>query len=323
MPKIPTPEELLKLLSGKKPYVACTFSYLSKKGENLPPIKKLWGDFIPEGTLIHFPSLRGSGKSLLMFQICLAISANQAHFLGEKIEQTGKTLYLDFEMPQRFLRRRSAQLSKHSPFSINENGDNLLVFNSRHSFITELAVILQLIEQEKPILIVVDNLRTAARGANTNSSLEMSQFFSLLAAIREKYRTAIVVVDHFRKGTNNLAGESDLQSGSGAKTDLVDGDFLLRHSCQQKDWRILKRVKSRVAEESDSVKLIRLNPETMWFELIEENVTESEHIGLKGITDKDEQRDMALSLRSDGKSLEEIARILGKGKTTIHRWLKE
>jgi predicted transcriptional regulator len=75
-------------------------------------------------------------------------------------------------------------------------------------------------------------------------------------------------------------------------------------------------------EESDATKLIRLNPDTLGFELIEEDVIESEHIGLSEIQDKEELKDMAKKLRDEGKSLEKIAKILNKGKTTVHRWLK-
>lgn len=321
MTNIPTPAELLKQLPREKRFDAYTFNCLSEKGQSLPPLKKIWGNYILDGSLIHFPSLRGSGKSLLMYQVCLAVATGQKEFLGEKIEAKGKTLYLDFEMPERFLRRRSAQLSANAPFVIKENGDKLIVFNSRHTFLSEFSIIIKLIKQEKPILIVIDNLRTAARGMNTNSSKDMADFFSLLAAIRETYNTAIVIIDHLRKGTKSLLSDSDLQSGSGAKTDLVDGDFLLRHSCQNKDLRILKRIKSRLAEESNTVKLIKLNPETIWFELVEEDVNESEHIGLSEIQDKEELIDMAKDLKGQGKSLSEIAAILKKGKTTIHRWL--
>jgi RecA-family ATPase len=323
MSKLTTPEELIKLLTRKQAYVACTFRYLSEQGQSAAPLRQLWGNYIPEGAFIHFPSLRGSGKSLLMYQLCLAIVAGQKSFLGEKIDINGTALYLDFEMPARFLSIRSAKLANTPPFPIDTKGEDLIVFNSRHSLLKEFPIVIQLIEQQKPVLIVVDNLRTAARGLNTNSSKEIADFFLVLAGIREKFNTAIVIIDHLKKGTKNLIGDSDLQSGSGAKTDLVDGDFLLRHSCQQKDLRILKRVKSRLTEESNEVKLIKLNPETMWFELIQEDVNESEHIGLSAIEDKDEQKDMAEALRKEGKSLDEIARILHKGKTTIHRWLKE
>ena len=59
--------------------------------------------------------------------------------------------------------------------------------------------------------------------------------------------------------------------GAGAITDLVDADFFLRKSKIDKNYRLLKRIKSRECEEQDGAKLIRMNPETLWFELIEES----------------------------------------------------
>ena len=131
------------------------------------------------------------------------------------------------------------------------------------------------------------------------------------------------MVDHFKKHTNSLRSDSDLQSGSGVKTDLSDADFILRNSCQNKKWRLLKRIKSRLAEESDKTKLITLNPETLWFELVNEEVNEAEHIGLAEIQDKEELKDIAMEMYEKGSTLEEIARAIHKGKTTVHRYINE
>ena len=74
-------------------------------------------------------------------------------------------------------------------------------------------------------------------------------------------------------------------------------------------------------EESDETKLVKLNRETLWFELVESSVNESEHIGISMITDKDELLDIAKEMRNQGKSLKQIASALSKPKSTIHRWL--
>lgn len=321
MSKLYTLEEIIKHNSTRQIHHAYTFSYLVEGGQSLPNLKAIWGNYIFENGLIHFPSLRGSAKSLLMMQICLAVASNQTKFLGEIIEMNGKTLFIDFEMPDFFLKRRAYKLYKGSPFNLRPYVDDFLVFSTRQSFEASFDTIIKLIVQEKPILIVIDNLRTAIKGSNTNSAVDMTNFFAILGGIREIYQVAIVVIDHLRKGTKNLKSDSDLQSGSGVKTDLSDGDFQIRHSSQAKDLRLIKRLKSRMFEESDKSKLVRLNPQTLWFELVDNDVNEAEHIGLLSITDKDELIDIAKEMKSNGKSYQEIAITLHKSKSTIHRWI--
>lgn len=102
---------------------------------------------------------------------------------------------------------------------------------------------------------------------------------------------------------------------------MSDGDFVLRNSCQNKNWRLLKRIKSRLTEESDATKLIAFNPQTLWFEIVKEEVNEAEHIGLSEIQDKDELKDIAQEMHEKGCTLEEIARALHKSKSTVHRYV--
>lgn len=322
MTKIKTLDELQQFISKNHSSFAKSFQCYAEEGAKLTPLKNLFGNYILDGALVHFPARRGSGKSLLCMQICLAISHRYEEFLGEKIEKHGTTLYLDFEMSESITQRRAYVLKKTASIYKKEFADDLVIFNSRKSFIEEFNTINALLYQIKPILVVVDNLRNALRNVNTNSAADMANFFSILNALKEIHNFSIVIIDHFKKHTNGLKSDSDLQSGSGVKTDLSDADFLLRNSSQHKNWRLLKRIKSRLVEESDVTKLISLNPETLWFEVISESVIESEHLGLSEIQDKEELKDIALKLKDDGKSLEEIAQILGKGKTTIHRWTK-
>lgn len=197
-----------------------------------------------------------------------------------------------------------------------------MVFTTRAGLENELISLAGIVQKLQPRLIVLDNLRMAFTASDTNNNKETTRIMNMLLAFCDTSKAALIFTDHFRKHSSGQLTDSDLQSGSGIKTDLADGDFFLRRSCQDKNLRILKRGKSRHFEESESAKLIRLNPQTLWFELVEDDVNEAEHVGISGLKEKDEQKDMAQTLRSQGKNIMEIAKILGKGKSTIHRWLK-
>lgn len=321
MAKIITLEDICKHISSYKDKPPFTLNFSIEEGRKLPSIKKLWGEYLFEECLTHFPALRGAAKSLLMLQICIAISSYQKEFLGEKIEINGKTLYVDFEMPESFIQRRSTQLFDNCPFPMKGYLDNVIILSTRKPFEKVIDLIITLLKQEKPVLLVIDNLRTALKNTNANSAVDMINFFSILGGMRELFKCAIVVVDHTKKGTRHLKTDSDAQSGSGAKTDLVDSDFQIRHSCQDKNLRLIKRIKSRMFAESDETKLVRLNPDSLWFELIQMDCNESEHIGLSHITEKEEMIDIAKDLKKQGKSYLQIAAALSKPKTTIYRWL--
>lgn len=297
-----------------------SFERLASEGEHIPELKLLFGRYIPEGCLIHFPSPRGVGKSLLCMQLCLAVAHECDNFLGEPITQFGNTLYINNELSQKAIQRRSAQLYHSFPLSPAKDF-KARVYTTKNALAEDLPNLIQIVERYHPVMIIVDNLRMAFTDTDTNNNKEITRMMFTLLALCESSKTSIVITDHFRKHTTHLLSDSDLQTGSGIKTDLSDGDFFLRKSLQDKTLRILSRGKSRHFEEADGAKLIRLNPQTLWFELVEDNVNEAEHIGLRSIRQKEEQLDMARLLRDQGKSVREIASALGKSKSTVHRWL--
>src|ERR1700712_4986375 len=180
MQKPITLDELSRTVSSKKQSGAYSLGFLIEEGHRLPKLKRVWGNYIFEKSVIHFPSFRGSGKSLLMLQLCIAISSNKSSFLGETIEINGPTVYLDFEMPDFFIKQRSSQLDKNPPFVIGDHAEKVFVFSTKQSFEIEFKNIEKLIRQVKPVLIIIDNLRTALKNSNTCSSVDMANFFSII-----------------------------------------------------------------------------------------------------------------------------------------------
>lgn len=320
MSKINKIFEIAKGVHLRLPSELHSFDSLALKGSQLPNPRRLFGNYILEASLVHFPSPRGTGKSWLAKQVCIAIAKEQNEFLGEKIEKHGNTLYVNYELGEGMLARRINKLYK--VFTDQSSRFEAFALNTRIPLEEELEKIIKIIVKKQIVLVVIDNLRMATIGMDLNKGSDVTQLMFKLYATKDELKTSIIIIDHFRKHTANKLTDSDLQTGSGAKTDTVDADFFLRKSCQSKNYRILKRCKSRDAEEAEGAKLIELDPETMWFKLVEEDVNEAEHIGLNSLSDKEESKHMAIQLKQQGKTCRDIAEILGKSKSTISEWTK-
>lgn len=291
---------------------------LAEHGKTLKPLRKLFGNYILENSLTHFPSERGTGKTFLGLEICLAISSKWDNFCGEEITLFGNTLFVNCELNEDLVSRRLAKLFDDPPYPIKQEEFKAYTYTTRNSFGDEVLYISQFISEYDPVLIVLDNYRMAF--ADSEKTKEIINVMKKILELKDTYNTSILLTDHTRKHTRNLMTESDLQSGSGAKSDLVDSDMFLRKSSQNKNYRILKRDKSRNTEESQNAKLLTLNTESLWFECLRENVNEEEHLGNGVISDDEEKKDIARELKEKGKSYGKIAQLLNVSKSKVYRW---
>ncbi len=299
-----------------------TAKELAKEGADLEPLKQIWGSYILENSLHHHPSERSTGKTMLSLQIALAVSSGWDSFCGEKIDISGNTLLLNFELNEHVIKRRMDHLFKNPPKKIKQDKYQTRIYTSRMSFSEELNEISSIIAEYKPVLVFIDNFRLAFLESDGNSNKDVAQAMSQILSLRDLHDCSIVLIDHTRKNTRSQSTESDLQSGAGAKSDLADGDYFLRRSSKDETLRILKRSKSRNCADQAGAKLLRLDPETLWFTVEEENIDESEHLGNGVKIGKDEMKELAHKLYDQGKTYEEIGTILGKSKSTICRWFK-
>lgn len=295
---------------------------LDELGASLPPIKQIFGNYILEDSLSLFPSQQGIGKTWLMVGTCVAISEGWEVFLGEKIS-AGNTLFINCELSEELMAKRVHNLLKRPPKPINFAKNICKIYTTRKSIEEEIQAIQLICDDLKPVLVVIDNFRTGFQNIDSNNNRDVSKAMVMLLNLRDEIGCAMVLTDHTRKHSSHLLTNSDLQAGSGVKSDLADSDMFLRRSSQDSDYRLLKRIKSRNAPEAVGAKLLKLNPDTFWFELIDDDVNEADHIGGEAIPkEKGEKIESAKILRDAGKTFEEIAETLNVPKSTIHRWLK-
>ena len=251
-----------------------SFEYLAEYGKILKPIKKLFGNFILEQSVNLFPSERGTGKTFLMLGICVAISSCWDNLYGEQIELHGNTLFINHELSEDLIARRIAKMNKNPPGNLKKPKYKTLIYTTRMGFENEIENIIEIMLEYKPVLVVLDNYRMAFLNDDTNSNKDAVKSMIQILKLKDSMKTSILITDHTRKHSRKLLTDSDLQSGSGVKTDLTDADMFLRRSSQNEYYRILKRAKSRMVDEDNKSKLLKFNSDTCWFELLEDNVNE-------------------------------------------------
>jgi len=294
-----------------------SFKELAENGKTLEPLKKIFGNYILEKSTTLFPSERGVGKSLLAMQIAIAISSGKNEFLGEEIQVNGNVLYVNLELGEHTTSKR---LEKLYNTVMEDSIFNAHCLTSNSGLLKIMDDILRYCEEFKPVLLIIDNLRCAFVGADNEKNKEMTVAITELNKLKTEVNAAILLVHHTKKGTSNQLAHSDMQSGAGALTDLVDADFFLRKSSKDKNLRLLKRVKARESEEQEGAKLIQLNPENLWFEFVEEGVNEGEHL-FQDHSSRELLKEKAITLKQRGINNNQISKMLEVDRSTVGRWL--
>jgi RecA/RadA recombinase len=297
-----------------------TLRQLAAKANDYPDKQQLFGNYILEGDIVLFASPAGVGKTFLALNIAVAITNKLEEFLGEPITIHGNVLYVNYELSTRTLSKRAKKILSSFPDSVN--AFECIVFNSRGSLKKDLARITEKAMQKKVVLIIIDNLNMSDVTTDAMSSRDIAKLLYTLLAIQDVTHSAILLIDHVRKKDWGTSLSSQSTFGSSLKTNHVDADMFLMKSAKDKNLRLLKRGKSRNAEEDDTVKLIRFE-NNLSFSLVDSSIVEAEHIALKNTGDKDITEDHVLSLNGEGKSIRQIAAILSLSKSTVQRILKK
>jgi len=130
----------------------------------MPPRKKIFGDFLYQGTNTLFFSHTNYGKSILAFQIAVNAATGNSFEAAQCFKnECGpmKVLYFDFEMDdQRLFQRHKQIFSYYSKKVLTQNLIIAHVDTTKHAIFGSklLAKIEGEIDKHKPELIILDNL---------------------------------------------------------------------------------------------------------------------------------------------------------------------
>lgn len=310
-----------QVLNDYDPFPIYKSQDLALAGTGLEPLKRLFGNYIFEGSHIILGAERGSGKSFLATQICLKIAAEERRFLDEPIERFGNCLYLDYELGERLNKERLMSLYA----SMGKSPSNYEVYYTfpKGDLSEHLPWIERKIIELNPVLMVIDNLKTAFRGSDLQKNSDTISVMSELNDMVKRNDCALLSIAHTRKHAGREATSSDLISGAGSIPDLADGDFFLRKTGQAQK-RILKRSKSRLCAETDLAKIIRMNDDNRWFHVVENDVDELDYLPMsKEESGRERKIEEVKRMKDLNMSHSEIAENMGISKGTITKWLNK
>jgi len=326
-------------------FIKKTASQWLEDAKATPTPKKLFGEFWYEGEVCIFFADSNQGKSILAVQIGEAI-AKGGSISGIEMEASArKVIYLDFELsPKQFELRYSQSVmnsefrSKHYLFSdnfirlqIDRSIDANLLTNFEDVLKDSLRGELE--SDEAARVFIIDNLTFFDPKAHEpEKAFGVMQFFNELS---DKYGASFLLISHAVKRDQTRPISSNDLSGSAKMVQVCDSCFAMGRSKKGKGLRYLKQIKVRNAEHrytSDSVLLCKIEGESNFLQFNFEDVgfpnpsPESHH--LETLEQFEKSKESALltekirELRSDGKTVREIAEMTGKSVGTISNKLK-
>jgi RecA-family ATPase len=219
---------------------------VSLAGLPVPPREWLVTDLIPKATVTLLGGDGGTGKSLLMQQLSVAIATGN-HWLGRPVGE-GRVLYLSAEDDEAELHRRLFDICREYATGFDQLGrlkivplageDALLATTNGATMLTTklFKQLENLIADWQPAVVIFDTLADVFGGSENDRS-HARQFIGMLRGLAIRHQMAVVVLSH-----PSLTG---ISSGSG-----LSGSTAWNNSVRSRLY--LDRVKDEAGFEADT-----------------------------------------------------------------------
>ncbi|GFP41252.1 replicative DNA helicase [Candidatus Hakubella thermalkaliphila] len=226
------------------------------------------GEILPKGGVAFIGGQGKSYKTMLALNMGLSLVQGRS-FLGQPIARPVRVLYLQQEMSEASLQKRLKVMASGLPqealerFVLHRLTDTNLKLDQSQG-LRELEA---LIRKEKPEVVFLDPLYKF-HNLKENATEEMTRLLDNLDRLRNRYQISLVIAHHLRKPTLGESQSSPIQlRGSSVLFAYGDSYLTLANDRQKRKGYRLLSYELRNAEAPDDV-TIRLNPETLWFEVV-------------------------------------------------------
>lgn len=286
-----------------------------KEGLDMPDPKMYFHNLIVqnENTVIFAAS--NVGKSILAVQIAEAIGIEN------------KIMYIDLELStKQFQMRYSDPETKE----VHCFPDNFIRAEIDPELITGADLEQKILDSVEEAarqgihFFIIDNITFICN--DSEKSVTAGSFMLKLIRLKKKHQLTTIVIAH----TPKLRGyepitQNDL-AGSAKLINFFDAGMALARSAKDPNLRYLKQVKVRTGEfmyDSDNVIVMDITKNHGYLKLdIQGYAKEFEHLSRREDED-DALTQEILRLKAEGKTIREIAEILGMSATTVFRRLKK
>lgn len=297
-----------------------------------PEINSLLGDVWQIGELAILFGGTGTGKSIFAVQIADALSKGESvcpeHLRNECQPQI--VLFFDFELTDKQFQVRytpTGEIKNTYQFSDNLKFINISfgqIYDPKQNLTeTIFKLINDAVEETKAKVLIIDNITALSNQDNSdgNSAMELMAY---LDKLKRQYSISILVIAHTPKKFNFTPITISDLAGSAKIPNFSDCVFAIGKSIKSADYRYLIQAKfsrsKREAFDSNNVlTLYKLKDYNFLKYQIEGTTIEKEHLFANG----DDEKLQAISLKTMGMSVRDIAEKLNVSKSTVSNWTKK
>ena len=290
---------------------------IMKEASKLPPTRKLYKELWHENEVCLLFSSQGMGKTILAMQI------------AEKLSQTDKVCYLDFELSLRQVYGRYSNEAGEYPFDPKFYRPDMRVEEIMSEEEAERRIFrhIQFMAEERGCKIfVIDNITYLT--SKLENGTVMVKLMKKLSLMKKKYGLSILILGHVRKKPRREPLEADQLAGSKKIMNFVDSAFAIGCSINDNKLLYIKQIKVRECEcmyGADNVILCRAEKDDNFLQLAEHGYSTEEAMLSKdnGNHSKAAMVDKIITMKSGGMSNRTIAKELKISEGTVRNYLKD
>lgn len=200
---------------------------------------------IPRSGIGVWTGRRATFKTFVVMSSAYCVSSGEK-FLGQYETKKGKVIYLDKENGVSIMKERSRLIKTGLGLKDSKEIGFICYSDLKIDKAMHLLAIRELIEKEKPSLLVIDTYRRAI-SFDENSARDVSQLFveGLKPIIEKYYPLTIILIHHDRKSS----GHGDAMEEIRGSSDLANYcDFILKNERKGENI-VLNQLKNRNAPE--------------------------------------------------------------------------
>lgn len=248
--------------------------------------------------------------------------------MADEIAQLRNVLYVDCELSDKQFQLRYTNKDTGVLHSFPEsliraeiNPAKMDMKNFEDQIINDIESAAQMTASK---IIIIDNLTYLCNSSEKGDQAGI--FMMKLMNLKMKYGWSLLIIAHTPKRTmTNPITQNDL-AGSKKLYNFFDSVFAIGKSARDEKLRYVKQVKVRAGEYQyggDNVIVYEIEHDGDYVRFgFKGFAKESEHLKEKTEEEKKSQVEQALELKAQGKTLREIAALLGISKSSVDRMLK-